>query len=323
VALLFNGRILINLLLFSYLIGQILSFLVFIFRGFVHINIKRVNYSIAKIILDKAFFLFIYNFIFYLILLSTRSIVSSHYTVADFGNFTFAYTLASAVITLIDAIASLVVPKLIDRYNTEDVDIIDGTINILRINYMYSAYAILEFLLLGFTVVLFFLKTYSSTLGIVILMSLTVVLQTHAFPYTTYLMAKGKEKYLALSSIIALFVNIALVYLLIYILNVDYQFIILGTWVSYFLYSVLNIYFVRLSIKDRHRLGIIKIIKECMPINLFLPVVILAVAAFLSLWWVIMISMAVYFAFNYKQVKVILDYVLVLIRKPEIINIKK
>jgi hypothetical protein len=80
---------------------------------------------------------------------------------------------------------------------------------------------------------------------------------------------------------------------------------------------------VRLSIKDRHRLGIIKIIKECMPINLFLPVVILAVAAFLSLWWVIMISMAVYFAFNYKQVKVILDYVLVLIRKPEIINIKK
>ena len=129
--------------------------------------------------------------------MSTRTAVSAYYELAEFGMFTFAYTLSNGVILLIDAIAALLIPKLIDRFNTDNTTVINDTIHLLKINYTYAAYGLAWVLIIAFTILLFFLKNYYDAFDIVIYMSLTVVLQTHSFPFSTLLMAKNKEKQVA------------------------------------------------------------------------------------------------------------------------------
>lgn len=319
-SLVFEGRLLINVLISCYLVGNIASLLIFAFKGYLNLN-GVVSLRYIKEIFNKGLFLFLFNFLFYLIFMTTRTAVSVYYEVEEFGLFTFAYTLSNGVILLIDAIAALLIPKLIDRFNTDNNDAINETIHLLKINYTYVAYGLAWVLLIAFAVLLLFLKSYNDAFDMVIYMSLTVVLQTHSFPFSTLLMAKNKERQVALSAAISLAVNIVLIGIIIFVMKLPYQYVIVATWISYFLYTYLCIYYCRKLLSEE--VGFFSIMKEAFPIGLLLPVLGCIIIAIFKLRVLVFIPLILYVILNFKIFVTLYNSVILLIKNPKIIDIKK
>ena len=73
-----------------------------------------------KSILQKGLYLFLYNSCFYFILISIRTIISVNYTVEEFGYFTFSFTIANAVMLLLDSFNTILFPKTIDLMSSDD-----------------------------------------------------------------------------------------------------------------------------------------------------------------------------------------------------------
>ena len=319
-SLVFAGRVLINVLISCYLIGNISSILIFILKGY--LNLKGIiSLKYIKEIFNKGLFLFLFNFLFYLIFMTTRTAVSAYYEVEEFGMFTFAYTLSNGVILLIDAIAALLIPKLIDRFNTDNKVTINETIHLLKINYTYAAYGLAWVLVIAFTILLIFLKSYYDAFDIVIYTSLTVVLQTHSFPFSTLLMAKNKEKQVASSAAVSLAINIILIGIIVFALKMSYQYVIIATWISYFLYTYLCIYYCRKLLSDDF--SFVSIIKESFPLGLLLPVLCGIVVGVLKLRMLVFLPLVLYIVMNMKIFRTLLSSVLLIIRNPKIIDIKK
>lgn len=109
-----TGWTLLMFLLGAYVLGNGLSIFFFVRGGLISWK-GKFEFVYAKIILKKGLFLFIYNLCFYLIVVSTRTIVSIFYTVEEFGYFTFAFTLANSVLLLLEAFSFVILPKVIDR----------------------------------------------------------------------------------------------------------------------------------------------------------------------------------------------------------------
>lgn len=320
VVFIFTGKNLIYALILAYLIGTVISFAVFLCRGQIHLSFK-IKLDVIKALVNKGLFLFAYNFLFYLIFISTRTLVSYYYDVRDFGYFTFAYTLSNAIILLIDAVAALLIPKLIDRFHTHDIVVIRDTIDKLRTNYMYTSYILMFLLLIFFTGLLFLLPEYYNTYNIVVLMSATVVLQTHSFSYTVYMMAHNKERLIALCSFVALIINLILNLFSILYLQIEYQYVIIGTWFSYMCFTYACIYYSRKNTGEKH--GFISIMRECMPLDLAIPLIVLFVSGIFVYRWLLILSALLFFAFNYRRVVKIFRTLLMIINNPQIININK
>lgn len=116
------------------------------------------------------------------------------YTVEEFGYFTFAFTLANAVLLLLEAFSFVILPKVIDRLTSADPQEIKQVIHKLRVNYISLAHGCIYLALLFFPVLLHFVPKYSSTLTGLQLMALAIMLNTNSFGYGSYLMAQNKEK---------------------------------------------------------------------------------------------------------------------------------
>lgn len=320
VVFIYSGKELIDALICVYLIGTVASLVLFIARGQLHIR-ARINFKVIKTIINKGIFLFAYNLLFYLIFISTRILVSYYYEVREFGFFTFAYTLSNAIILLIDAVAALLIPKLIDRFHTDKKEIIEDTISKLRTNYMYASYVLMFVLLMGFTGLLFFLPDYFNTYDIVVLMSATIVLQSHSFPYTVYLMANNKERMIAYCSLAALIINVVLNMFCILNLHVTYQYVIIGTWISYMFFTYSCIYYSKKAMNVE--ISIKSILHDCLPLDLIIPLAVLFASGIMDIRWLLMVSVLLFVALNYRKIAEIAKTLLLIINRPQIINIKK
>ena len=318
-ALLFKGRLLLNILLICYLVGNLASLFLFVYKGYLNLR-GTIRIAYIKTLFNKGFFLFLFNFLANYIFLSTRTAVSAYYEVTEFGMFTFAYTLSNGIMVLIDALAALLIPKLIDRFNTYNNVVIKDTIQLIKINYTYTAYVLTWILIIAFTVLLCFLDSYYDAFDILIYMSLTVVLHTHAFPYSTLLMAKNKEKQIALCSAISLAFNILLILLLIGVLKTSYQYVIIATWFSYFLYSYLCIFFTRRLMNGN--CNFFSILTELFPVGLLLSVICAILIAVFNIRLLIIIPLVLFSLMNRKFFVMLYASLIKLISNPKIIDIK-
>lgn len=104
--IIYKGVDLLWALVISNAISSIIIFVVLVLRCPIKI-IPIIDVLIFKLILKRGLNLFLYNTSFYLIIITTRSFVSAYYTVTEFGNFTFAFTLANAVLLLLESFRSL------------------------------------------------------------------------------------------------------------------------------------------------------------------------------------------------------------------------
>lgn len=318
---LFEGDLLIFALLAGYLIGNLVAVVLAVSsRVLPQVNSISINCNYQRRILKKGFYLFLYNSCFYFIVISIRTIISGFYAVEEFGMFTFSFSLAHAILLLLEALSFVIFPKILSKLSSPDSNERKRTINFYRETYISSAHFLVYLALPLFPVLLSFFPKYESAITALNLISLSIVINTNSCGYADLLIANNKEKSLMKLSFMALILNCVIALLLVKIYHVQYYYVILATLITYFVYSFSVIVSGEKFITQKARSR--TIISEFFPLRLAIPY---CCALFLSVLQVkgvyMTIPLALFAFFNFKTMANIKDTVLKLLFKPEVVNL--
>ena len=319
IAVFFTGeKNLVYLLVGVYLFSHLISLFLYV-RG-KGISFKgRLSWFKVRGILGKGIYLFVYNFCFYMIIISTKTIIGACYTVEEFGYFTFAYTLAHAAILLLTAFSSLIAPKLLDRFNSQDGRIIDSTIRMIRINYVYLSHGLMYVAMTFFPILIYFIPKYASTLEVINLTSLATILYANSFGYMSFLMVRNREKIIALNSFFCMVVNVCVSLFMVKVLHVDYSYVILATLLSYFLYAWLSVYFGKKELLSD--VSFEAVLKEVFPIGILLPFMGAVIVTIINCVYLMFLPLFVYILINRTEIREILFLFKKILYNPKVIDV--
>ncbi|KUO62643.1 hypothetical protein APF79_04360, partial [bacterium BRH_c32] len=315
----FRGERLLWAMLITNSVVFFISFVLFLVQS--PVNIKPLfEWKVFKFIQVKGWHLFIYNTSFHLILLSTKTFISTNYSVSEFGYFTFSYSLANVVLLLLNSISFLIFPKMLNRLATSSNDKINIILNNVRSAYISLSHLMIHFVVMVFPIFLIFFPAYSSTSSVFKITALTVVLYTNSFGYQGVLMAKGKEKLIGIIALCSLFLNIVLSAVLVYMMNVSFQYVILSTLVTYLIYVTVIGQFGKIILEIPF--GFLSTIKEIFPIRMMIPFVLSLILVFLETpEWFFVMPFILYLILNYNETLGVKDIVLKVVNNPNFINI--
>lgn len=315
----FKGSELLWGMIITYCITVIISFILFIITTPIKLKLY-LDFKLIKYIQKRGWHLFVYNASFYLILLSTKAIISWNYRVEEFGFFTFSYSLANAILLLLNSISYLIFPKLLNRFANSDNDQVNTILGGLRSAYISLAHLLIHFVIMLFPLFILLFQDYYSASKVFKLTALTVVIMSNSFGYSGLLMARGKEKVLSFSALCALILNIILVEFFVYILKVEYSKVILGTLITYFIYIIFLGFLGRRELLLRTTIS--EIINDIFPIRMLVPFFLSLILILFSAENVyFIIPFIVYILMNLKDISKLKHVGLKVVNNPNFINI--
>jgi O-antigen/teichoic acid export membrane protein len=281
----FKGENLLWALVAANLLAFSLSLVIYVLRTPINLKFLFIG-RLVKTIQIKGWHLFVYNSSFYLIMISTKTLISSYYTVEEFGFFTFAFSFANVVLLLLQSFSFLIFPKLINRMATSSNEKVIQILGFIRYAYITSSHFLIHLAILFFPLFILFFPQYQPSVQAFKLTALTIVLYTNSFGYSGLLIARNNERELGQLSLLALFVNIVCAFILIEVFNIPFSLVIISTMITYSLYVYL------LGQKGRNKLNlsssIANVFKDNFPVRIFIPY-------FLSLFLVIFELSSLYF----------------------------
>lgn len=315
----FRGDELIKWLLGGYVVGNILCVALAFTSGSIP-GYKKIKISIPyqKEILKKGLFLFLYNSCFYFIIISVRTIISSNYSVDEFGMFTFSYTLAHAFLLIMEALTFIVFPKIIYKLSSKDYSGVAQTITMLRKSYITSAHLLIYGALICFPVILLFLPKYSDSLTCLNLIALTILMSANSFSYLELLISNNKECLMAQLSAIALLINGFIACVFVYMLQVSYSYVIIATMITYYFYTLSIVKCGNNILKKK---SLYETLKEQMPLRLVIPYLVAIIITILQFEMLIGLPLVVFLMFNFKELKSVIELTRKLLIKPEVVNL--
>lgn len=321
VVFLVTGEALIYALMLSLALGGIVSVIIAIFSGVMPIRNKSYfSVHTQKIILHKGLYLFIYNSCFYFILISIRSLVSANYSIEEFGIFTFSFTIANAVMMLLDSVSTLIYPKIIHLLSSDDVNVVNDTINKLRVAYISSSHFLIYLALTLYPFFVYLMPKYQGGLMAMNLISLAILMNTNSFGWGTLLIAKNKERISSIISLMSLVINILIGLLLVYVFHVEFSYVVLATLITYLVYSFISVLYGK-KIISHDQVSIKEVLVTFFPIRLLIPYMSALLISILSIEKLIIAPLVIYLLLNYMDVKNIANIARNIIVKPNVTDI--
>lgn len=299
VAFFYKGEELLFALVITNLLALLVSFIFFVSTS--PVSFKPIlNLGLAKKIQIKGFYLFVYNASFYLIIITTRTFISEFYSVVEFGYFTFAYTLAYAVLLLFEAMSFLILPKLLNRFSSSNDEKASQLLNMLRDSYVTISHCCIHLVIFMYPVLLFFFPAYEQTARAFVFIGLTVVIYTNSFGFQGLIIAKEKEKTISLIAFSALILNIFFNLILILVFKVGFEYVIIATMVTYFIYVYTLTKYGRKMIALNN--SFFATFKDAFPIRWMLPFILSLVIAFYfyDIRWIYIIPVILFVILNSK-----------------------
>ena len=303
----------------AYLVGNLASLLIFLFRGKLDFSVVP-SIKMADRIIVKGFYLFLYNACFYFIMISTRTIVSSNYPVEQFGYFTFAFSLADAVILLLGAFNFLMFPKVICKLNSTDNQQIKSTIKHLRNNYVSLVHVMMYFAFLLFPVFILMFPKYEPALPALYMIGIALIMETNASGYVDYLMAQNKDRLIAAFSGIVLVVNVVMAIVMVNVFNCSFAFVMVATLISYWIFSILCVW-AGLR-KMRVRFTSLTVLNESFPARLLVPYASTVLFFLLPSIWVLPIPLILFALFNISIIKELYNTFHHLLDNPNMLDVE-
>ena len=86
-----TDRQLLHLLVSAYVLAMVASVGLFLRARMLSLGGSKFSLGVSRVILEKGFFLFLYNSCFFLIMLSSKTIISIYYPVETFAHFAFSF----------------------------------------------------------------------------------------------------------------------------------------------------------------------------------------------------------------------------------------
>ena len=149
---------------------------------------------------------------------------------------------------------------------------------------------------------------------------LTVVLYTNSFGYQGLLLARGKEKLIGNVAFSALLLNIVLSGIFVFVFRVRFDYVVLATMITYFLYVIIS------SIYGRKEMGLdfdlFSTLKDIYPWRMMLPFFISLSFALFNLSEIyFVIPFLLYFALNFGDILKIKQITMNVVRNPNFVHI--
>lgn len=278
------------------------------------------NYDLSKKLMKKGIHLFLYSSSFYFILYSTRSFISMKYTVEEFGLFTFAFSLANAIILLFKSFSFLVFPKLINRLSKSGKDSLD-LIAAPRQEYMTMTHLVAHLAILFFPIFIYFIPKYGGAISMFSLTVLGLIIYNNCYGFQELLIAKGKDRKLGFIAIISLIVN-----LLVGLVLVFYYFVPLHIAIFSIVLSYLTFLFL-LAIACRTILAIPlnykEIIVDAFPLRLLIPYL-FSMGVSLSPYnnyFLYTVTVLIFLILNWKELLNIKKTINLILNNPNLVNV--
>lgn len=316
----FEEESLVFALFVAVLFSYVLNLSIFYNIGAVpRLAFNELSVSCQIRIVRKGLYLFLYNSCFYLILIGVRTLISRNYTVEEYGYFTFSFTIANAVMLLLSSLSTIIFPKTIDMMSGNDVEEKKNAIQKLRIGYITTANLLIYFALMCFPIVTMIFSKYEPALTSMNLIALAILMNTNSYGYITLLIAQNKEKLTSRLSFSALVLSLMVGSLLVYVLYVDFSYVILSVMCGYLLFSFLGYYYGNKELFGRA--SFIYAVKNFFPSKYSFPYAVaigLSVIQFEKFLWVPFI---LFIILNYKDFKKLMELLLKLIKNPNIIDV--
>lgn len=316
VIFLFKEKQLVDALVASYFISNLICVIYALYSGIVpRPKIYDINLSTQKELLVKGIFLFLYNTCFSFIVISIRTIVSTNYSIEEFGLFTFAFTLANAVMMLMDAFSFIAFPKVISLFCSNDVEILREKVSNIRNLYMDVSHFITYLFLLLMPILSYFMPQYHGSVVAFNLIVLALALRTNSFAHSSLLIARNQEKKAAFISSTALIINIFIGLFLVKVLRVGYNYVTFATLIA-------NLYMCFAMYISGNRILQIKTgIKDFFPLRLLIPYTIAVSISVLELSQFLWVPVTVFIILNIPAIKRMLYMVYRIVKDSSIINI--
>lgn len=308
--ILFDDRNLLLALLYTSLIGNLLSIIVFTYnKPFAFTG--RISREKCTHILSKGWWLFIYNLFFYLILVSTRTLISKFYSVEDFGRFTFSFTMGDAVLLLFQSAANIVFPKVLAKLGKGENNKCK-TIKMIDNTYVTVVYFAVLVVCCLFPVILLLFPEYKTCAACMSIIAITMAVYTNVYAYTSYLITNNKERLLVLISFICLTTNVITAVVFIKVLYLPYTFIILSTLVSYYLFYVLCALAVQKDSREK-----LKVFNW----RLHLPALLAVILSVFGLTTFLFLALLIFIVVNWRSYKGLITLVSTIWKDYRIINV--
>ena len=315
----FNGEYLIYILM----ICQILSFGIFIGltlkEGLIpNLKLLEYKYDIQKDIIKKGLYLFLYNSCFYFILISIRTIISSNYSIEEFGIFNFSFTLSHAVLLLIEALTVILFPKIIDLLSSDNYEKINSTIETIRVSFVSTSHLLIYTAILFFPLITMIMPEFDGALTSLNLIALAVLMNTNSYGYSSFLIAQNKEKISARISFIALIINVIIAEIMVSIWNVEFSYVVLAVMITYFCFSFM------VFVESKKIIGSLnwnKIIKNFFPLKLFIPYIAALIISLLKFQYLMFVPIVTFIVLNYSDINRIVKIGNQLIKNPNIADV--
>lgn len=314
-----SGESLIFALLITNLLACILTVGIIVrSKVLPQISDVSLNKGLQKEIINKGFYLFLYNSCFYLIFISIRTIISGNYSVEEFGAFTFSFTIANAVMLLLESLITIIFPKIIDLLSSDNHEQIERTLDNMRMGYVSSSHFLIYLAMMFFPLLVLLMPKYNNVLTSMNLISLAVLMNTNSTGYSDLLIAHNQEKKNASISFMALVVNIVLGLLLALVFKVEFSFVIIATLITYLFFSFMCVKEGRSLLgEDNLRITLGKFF----PVRLLIPYLCALVISVLQLEYLIWIPFACYILLNWRDIVTMKDMILKIVNNPNIADI--
>ncbi len=315
----FKGEFLLVALVLTNAISSVFIFFVLMIRCPLKV-LPNLDVDLLKMIFIKGLYLFLYNTSFYLIIISTRSFVSGYFEVSEFGYFTFAFTLANAVLLLLQSFSFLIYPKLLNRFSKYSNEQSYNLLKDVRSAYITISHLFIHVAIFSVPFFLLLFPKYESVQKSYHLIALTVVLFTNSFGYQELLISRGNEKKLGMLAFICLLLNILVCYLIVSFFDLPYYLVSLGTMITYLIY----IFFV--GKKGMVLLDIVpnsmNVIQDIYPMRIMLPYLLSLFVFFISENVnFLILPILLFLTLNFKTILGFKKIFKMLMSNPEVINI--
>ena len=315
----FGGKDLVLALVISLLVSNVLKAIIAVYCKILpKIKDFQISNQTQKEILSKGFCLFIYNSCLMFVLIAVRTLISGNYTLEQFGYFTFSFTIANAVMLLLDSLAFIIFPKLIDVLSSKDMKKVNNSMSLIKDLYISTAHMFIYIAMLLFPVLLWFMPQYKDALTSMNLIALTVLMSTNTFGYSTFLLAQNKEKIAAILAFSTMVISVCAGLLFVKVLHVEFDQVILSTLITYLIYSIACMAVGEGIIGEN---GFLASLKSAFPIRLFIPFSVALVLAILKMETMLFIPIVLYVVLNVRTIKTIYSYVRQLLNNPNITDI--
>ena len=280
-----------------------------------HFNLNKIG-----IIIKRGLFLTVYHTSFYLIMISSLTVVSIAYTVEELGYYSFANRLSQASFMGLTSIAWVIFPKLLFKLRN---NITNQTAKSFIKQYMplyVTTYFLIVFLTIAiFPIFIHFFEKYENCSSTFVFLILSQGVLAYRFGYTELAIARNYEIKLAVFGFLAIAINVVIAIFFIKVLHLQFGYIAFATLLSvvFYIYMILRMGSDLLEENKK----VLEIIKAVFSYKIYIPFVIVLFGNFTdSKNFFYAIGLILYLIMNYGELISVFKLGKIVFTKADFIN---